>query len=92
MSHLTRRATLLTVGEGPLPTMAFVLGFLVVWTAIGLVPLAVFLAFRNLSIEAAESSWLSIVAGGVLVGAGLYQFTPLKGVCLKACRERILRL
>jgi predicted metal-binding membrane protein len=74
-------------GEGSLPTMVFVLGYLVVWTAIGMVPLALFLAFRNLSMEAAESNWLPIVAGGVLVGAGLYQFTPLKGVCLKACRS-----
>jgi predicted metal-binding membrane protein len=73
-------------GEGKLPTIAFVLGYLVVWTAIGLVPLAAFLAFHNLPIEAAGSSWMPIVAGGVLVGAGLYQFTPLKGVCLKACR------
>jgi predicted metal-binding membrane protein len=73
-------------GEGLLPTMAFVLGYLVVWTAIGLGPMAAFLAFHNLPIEAAGSSWMPIVAGGVLVGAGLYQFTPLKGVCLKACR------
>jgi predicted metal-binding membrane protein len=73
-------------GDGTLPTIAFVLGYLVVWTAIGLVPLAAFLAFHNLPIEAAGSSWMPIVAGGVLVGAGLYQFTPLKGVCLKACR------
>ncbi|MGH7759936.1 MAG: DUF2182 domain-containing protein [Candidatus Dormibacteraceae bacterium] len=59
------------------------------WPAIGLVPMAVLLAFRNLPMGAAPSGWLSAVAGGVLVGVGLYQFTPVKGVCLKACRTPI---
>ena len=86
---LAHRMVVTQRGEGVLPTAAFVLGYLAVWAAIGLVPMMGFLAFRNLPIEAARSGWLPVVAGGVLVGAGLYQFTPLKGICLKACRSPI---
>jgi predicted metal-binding membrane protein len=83
---LAHRMVVTQRGEGALPTTVFVLGYLAVWTAIGLVPQAAFLVFRNLTMETARSAWLPVVAGGVLVGAGLYQFTPLKGVCLKVCR------
>ncbi len=71
--------------EGPRPTVAFVLGYLLVWTTIGLIPLAVFLAFQPLSIRLGDR--LPLVAGAILVIAGLYQFTPLKSICLKACRS-----
>lgn len=74
-------------GSGEWPTAAFVLGYLIVWSAIGVVPLLAFLGFRNLSAEAADSRWLPSLAGGVLVVAGAYQFTSWKAVCLKACRN-----
>ncbi len=32
------------------------------------------------------TAWLPRVSGLVLIGAGLYQFTPWKRVCLRACR------
>ena len=83
---LAHRMVVIQLGEGRLPTAAFVVGYLAVWTVIGLVPLAAFLAFRNLPMEMAGSSWLPLAGGGVLVAAGVYQFTPLKGICLKACR------
>jgi predicted metal-binding membrane protein len=31
--------------------------------------------------------WLRGLAGAILLVAGLYQFTPWKAVCLKACRS-----
>jgi predicted metal-binding membrane protein len=70
-------------GEGPVPTVAFVGGYLLVWAAIGLIPLAALVGFRHV---ASESAWVARAGGGVLVVAGLYQFTPWKTVCLKACR------
>jgi predicted metal-binding membrane protein len=73
-------------GEGVLPTVGFILGYLVVWTAIGLIPLAAFLGFRNLGMDS-SSSWLAVVSGAILVVAGAYQFTPLKTICLRACRN-----
>ena len=73
-------------GEGPVPSLAFVLGYIAVWTTIGLVPLAVFMAFRDLPDDAAIVPLLPRVSGAVLVVAGLYQFTPWKRSCLRACR------
>lgn len=70
-------------GEGWLPTAVFVLGYLSVWTAIGLAPLLVFLGFRNIAMP---PSWLPLVSGAVLIVAGLYQFTPWKRRCLRACQ------
>jgi predicted metal-binding membrane protein len=70
-------------GEGTVPTVAFVGGYLLVWAAIGLIPLAALVGFRHV---AHESAWVARAGGGVLVIAGLYQFTPWKTVCLKACR------
>ena len=75
-------------GDGALPSVAFVLGYIVVWTPIGLVPLAVFLGFRDLSDDAAIVPWLPRLSGLVLVFAGVYQFTPWKRICLRACRPR----
>jgi predicted metal-binding membrane protein len=71
-------------GEGWMPTAVFVAGYLAVWTAIGVVPMLAFLGFRGLMAPA--PGWLTPVGGIVLVGAGIYQFTPWKGACLKACR------
>jgi len=70
-------------GEGWLPTAVFVLGYLVVWTAIGLLPMMLFLGFRNI---ATAPSWLPLLSGLVLTVAGLYQFTPWKRRCLRACQ------
>jgi predicted metal-binding membrane protein len=84
---LAHRAVTARRGEGGVPTIAFVLGYLVVWTLVGLVPLGVLLAVREVPPEAARSGWLPAVAGAVLIVAGLYQFTPLKRICLRACRS-----
>lgn len=73
-------------GEGEFPTVAFVLGYLAVWSLIGVVPLIGFLAFRDLSADAADSRWLPTLAGAILVVGGGYQFTRWKAVCLKHCR------
>ncbi len=71
--------------EGWIPTAFFVAGYLAVWTAIGVVPLLAFLGFRGLM--SPTPAWVSPIAGIVLVVAGVYQLTPWKGACLKACRS-----
>jgi predicted metal-binding membrane protein len=83
---LAHRLVVVHRGEGALPTVVFIAGYLVVWTASGLVPLAVFLAFRDLPDDQPLAAWLPRLSGLVLVGAGLYQFTPWKRACLRACR------
>lgn len=84
---LAHRKVVRSRNEGALPTVGFVAGYLLAWTVIGLVPLAAFLAFRNLPMTAADGPWLRLLAGSALVVAGVYQFTPLKNTCLRACRS-----
>jgi predicted metal-binding membrane protein len=86
---LAHRMVVRQRGEGRWPTAAFVLGYISIWSVIGVVPLVAFLAFRNLAADAGDSRWLPTLAGVVLVVAGTYQFTAWKAVCLKACRSPI---
>src|SRR3989440_7267713 len=72
-------------GEGSLPTVLFVLGYLAVWAVSGLVPLGVQQAVNH--IWMAPPSWLPRAGGAVIIVAGIYQFTPLKDTCLRACRS-----
>lgn len=81
---LLHRMVLRRAGVGPLPTAAFGLGYLAVWSAFGLVPLAILLAFREV---AHGAGWVAPLAGAVLVVAGLYQFSPWKGACLRTCQS-----
>ncbi|GAC1538810.1 MAG: DUF2182 domain-containing protein [Candidatus Velthaea sp.] len=75
-------------GEGWGSTLAFVVGYLVVWTLAGAVPFAALVAFGKLSAGHGGGS-LAPLAGAILAAAGAYQFTPLKTVCLRACRTPI---
>ena len=81
---LTFAAVSRTRGEGLLPTAVFVFGYLVVWTAAGLIPLAILAAGNQIWMT--PPPWLPHLGGAVIILAGLYQFTPLKDVCLRACR------
>jgi predicted metal-binding membrane protein len=71
-------------GEGLLPTAVFAGGYLVVWAAVGLLPLTVLVGFRQLS---DGSTWVLRAGGAVLVLAGGYQFTRWKDTCVRACRS-----
>jgi predicted metal-binding membrane protein len=68
--------------------LAGVAGFVGVWTVVGTLLVA---GDAGLHAVAERVGWLAahpnVVAGGVLVGAGLYQFSPLKEACLRACRS-----
>lgn len=72
-------------GQGYAPTAAFVLGYIAVWAVSGLLPLAVAQAANQIWMT--PPSWLPRAAGAVIVLAGIYQFTPLKNTCLRACRS-----
>ncbi len=65
----------------------FVAGYLLTWTAFGLVAYGLYLGVRSLSIG--ELSWHRggpYLAGGVLIAAAIYQLTPVKDACLSRCR------
>jgi predicted metal-binding membrane protein len=66
---------------------AFLGGYALVWTAFGAAAFLFDVAVHA-SVDAwpwlARHDWL--IAGGVLVVAGVFQFTPLKYACLDSCR------
>jgi len=84
---LAHRMVVAKRAGGSLASMAFVAGYLVLWTVAGIIPLGLFLAFNNLAPTSTLASSLPRIAGATLLVAGLYQFTPFKAVCLRACRN-----
>jgi predicted metal-binding membrane protein len=80
-------------GAAPDATAIFVLGYLVVWTAAGLVAYGLLAAGRE--IDPAFLAWDAAgrwVTGGVIVVAGIYQLTPWKQACLVKCRSPMMFL
>jgi predicted metal-binding membrane protein len=76
----------LSAGEGwrgELRTLAFGAGYLIVWALVGAI---VLLAQRF--VDAAVNPGLRPLGiAAVLLAAGVYQFTPLKATCLRACQN-----
>jgi predicted metal-binding membrane protein len=69
-------------------TAIFVGGYLVAWTAAGLVGYAIFQLGAELTGDTfAWDNAGPYLAGAIIVGAALYQLTPLKDVCLRHCRS-----
>jgi predicted metal-binding membrane protein len=72
------------------PTWIFVIGYIVVWAAAGLGAYVLDQAFTKLVSSQASldpGTWAPLALGITLILAGLYQFTPLKHVCLRQCRS-----
>ena len=74
--------------DRPLLVALVVLGFLLVWTAVGAVAYGLALAFRA---AAGHLPWIGergwVLVAVALLGAGLYQFSSLKTRCLDRCRS-----
>jgi predicted metal-binding membrane protein len=69
-------------------TWVFVAGYLLTWTAFGLLAYGLYVGVHSLSIPAL--SWHRggpYLAGGVLLAAAIYQLTPTKHACLRRCRS-----
>lgn len=75
-------------GRPAVSTGIFLLGYLVVWTGFSV---AAALAQAGLHAAALLSPAMAAtsprLAGGLLVAAGVFQWTPLKRACLAACRS-----
>jgi predicted metal-binding membrane protein len=72
------------------PTWIFVAGYILVWAAAGLIVYAFVQAGSDLATRLAppeRASWAPLALGITVAAAGLYQFTPLKRVCLNHCRS-----
>ncbi|MET0544933.1 MAG: DUF2182 domain-containing protein [Caulobacterales bacterium] len=73
------------------PTGPFVAGYLLVWLAFSVMAASLQRALVQAGLVSemmmtSQSRWLS---GGLLIVAGLYEISPLKGLCLDHCRSPI---
>lgn len=70
------------------PTGAFIVGYLLVWGGFSVgAALAQWGLHTAALLSGAMATTSPIIAGALLVGAGVYQLTPLKEVCLAKCRS-----
>jgi predicted metal-binding membrane protein len=77
-------------GDTFVPTWIFVAGYLLVWTAVGAITWVVVQGLSDLVGRldvTARATWGPLALGVILIGAGLYQLTPLKRLCLDHCRS-----
>ena len=69
-------------------TLAFVAGYLLAWSAAGLVAYALIEGVRSLDLGfLAWDEAGRYVAGGAILAAALFQLTPAKDACLRRCRD-----
>lgn len=74
-------------------TTAFLLGYLIIWTAFSFVAtLAQWWLHQLALVSAAGASTSAVFGGSLLLGAGIFQLTPLKDACLSHCRSPIFFL
>ena len=72
----------------PLSSLAFVAGYLIVWTAFSLAASTAQTALHRNALLAPDMRSTSVVASGVvLLMAGIYQWLPFKSTCLTHCRS-----
>lgn len=79
-------------GQAYVPTWVFVTGYLLVWTTVGVATWFAVQAVSELAGRigtASRETWGPLALGGVLVLAGVYQFTSIKGVCLRHCQSPV---
>ncbi|HZS84431.1 MAG TPA: DUF2182 domain-containing protein [Stellaceae bacterium] len=71
-------------GRVPATAALFALGYLAVWGAFSLVATATQWGLDQVMLPTTAGT---VLAGIVFLGAGLYQWTPLKAACLRHCRS-----
>src|SRR5262245_43980365 len=73
-----------------IPTWIFIAGYLLVWGISGLLLYGVTQATTALVNRHAlgdRAMWTSLALAATLTVAGVYQFMPLKRICLRHCRS-----
>lgn len=77
-----------TIGPG-----IFLTGYLVVWGAFSLIATLAQWGLESAGfISTGMTSKSAALAGAILLSTGLYQFTPLKGACLRHCQSPLFFL
>jgi predicted metal-binding membrane protein len=84
--NVTRRRQL--EGRPAVPVAVFTLGYLAVWVFYAIVAGAGQWELHHLALLSPSMAAASpVLAGGLLIAAGVYQWLPLKGACLSHCRS-----
>ena len=69
-------------------TFVFCGGYLLTWVGAGVLPYALIQGIRSLDLSLlAWDDGGRYIAGGVILGAALYELTPIKSACLRQCRD-----
>jgi len=77
-----------TAGKSFVPTWLFVTGYLIVWTALGVVAYVGALGAERLAAQVDPiAHQAGRIGGALIVVAGAYQFSKLKDRCLTECRS-----
>lgn len=75
-------------GNKIVPTWIFLSGYLLVWIGFSIMATGTQWGMHTLSLISPELKIINpLVSGMVLMAAGIYQFTPIKDVCLKNCHS-----
>lgn len=75
-------------GDPFVPTAVFLLGYLLVWTGFSVLATAAQWGLHAAALlSPAMASANTLLGGGILLAAGLFQWTPLKRACLTQCRS-----
>jgi predicted metal-binding membrane protein len=70
------------------PVTVFLLGYLAVWTAFSAIAtFAQWGLHKAALLSPAMAATSPVLNGGLLIAAGIFQWTPLKLACLKGCRS-----
>jgi predicted metal-binding membrane protein len=75
-------------GRPAVPVAVFTLGYLAVWVFYAIVAGVAQWELHRLALLSPSMAAASpVLAGGLLIAAGVYQWMPLKGACLSHCRS-----
>lgn len=71
----------------------FLAGYLVIWAGLSLIAVSAQWTLEQSGLlSGMMASTSSLLAGSILMAAGLYQFTPIKRACLRYCQSPVLFL
>lgn len=82
MIHLHRLGAERPGVQREVRSAVFVAGYLLIWGSVGI---AVW-ALSRIAEQVVPPEGRAVAVAGVLLAAGIYQLTPLKSTCLRACR------
>jgi predicted metal-binding membrane protein len=86
-SAITRRRG---AGQAPsVSTGAFLVGYLAVWGVFGMMATGAQWILESTGLLASTAAAGPALGGAILLGAGLYQLTPIKQACLGRCRDPV---